>query len=98
MLIAEDGHARNGVHVFGVQEADVFGQIVNYHVVLAEERIVEGNVHAAVAVFNVEDHGVAANDYSKPYIAMPEMKASAGKYFRGDELPKTMQASLAHAN
>jgi hypothetical protein len=40
----------------------------------------------------------AANDYSKPYIAMPEMKASAGKYFRGDELPKTMQASLAHAN
>ena len=37
----------------------------------------------------------AANDYSKPYIAMPEMKASAGKYFRGDELPKTLQASLA---
>jgi hypothetical protein len=38
----------------------------------------------------------AANDYSKPYIAMPEMKASSGKYFRGDELPKTLQASLAH--
>jgi hypothetical protein len=37
----------------------------------------------------------AANDYSKPYEAMPEMKAAdakAGsrdkaKYFRGDELP-----------
>lgn len=40
----------------------------------------------------------AANDYSKPYIAMPEMKASSGKYFRGDELPKTLQASLAPTN
>jgi len=45
----------------------------------------------------------AANDYSKPYEAMPEMKsANAGpkdnpKYFRGDELPAT-QAALAPAN
>jgi hypothetical protein len=37
----------------------------------------------------------AANDYSKPYIAMPEMKAASGKYFRGDELPGTAQPSLA---
>jgi hypothetical protein len=29
----------------------------------------------------------AANDYSKPYAAMPEMKAAKDKYFRGDELP-----------
>jgi hypothetical protein len=29
----------------------------------------------------------AANDYSKPYAAMPEMGAGKGKYFRGDELP-----------
>jgi len=44
----------------------------------------------------------AANDYSKPYTAMPEMKSSdqkAGpdkaKYFRGDELPVTAtQAAL----
>ena len=45
----------------------------------------------------------AANDYSKPYAAMPEMKAAnakAGatdkdKYFRGDELPgPTVKASL----
>ena len=44
----------------------------------------------------------AANDYSKPYTAMPEMKAEnlkAGskepKYFRGDELPgATVKASL----
>ena len=44
----------------------------------------------------------AANDYSKPYEAMPEMKAAdqkAGKdkakYLRGDELPvTTTQAAL----
>ena len=45
----------------------------------------------------------AANDYSKPYTAMPEMKSANFKegskdprYFRGDELPTaTVQASLA---
>jgi hypothetical protein len=37
----------------------------------------------------------AANDYSKPYEAMPEMKAGKDKYFRGDELPgATVKASL----
>jgi hypothetical protein len=37
----------------------------------------------------------AANDYSKPYEAMPEMKAAKDKYFRGDELPGvTVKASL----
>jgi hypothetical protein len=41
----------------------------------------------------------AANDYSKPYEAMPEMKAEnekeKGKYFRGDELPEAaVRASL----
>ena len=47
----------------------------------------------------------AANDYSKPYEAMPEMKAAdlkdgkeKAKYFRGDELPTvTVRASLSHA-
>jgi hypothetical protein len=38
----------------------------------------------------------AANDYSKPYIAMPEMRAEKGKYFRGDELPGA-QAVVARA-
>lgn len=46
----------------------------------------------------------AANDYSKPFTAMPEMKAANfkegskdnPKYFRGDELPTaTVQASLS---
>jgi hypothetical protein len=37
----------------------------------------------------------AANDYSKPYEAMPEMKAAKDKYFRGDELSgTTVKASL----
>jgi hypothetical protein len=44
----------------------------------------------------------AANDYSKPYEAMPEMKAANAKekdkYFRGDELPApTVQAALTPA-
>ena len=37
----------------------------------------------------------AANDYSKPYAAMPEMRAVKDKFFRGDELPGTsVHASL----
>jgi len=47
----------------------------------------------------------AANDYSKPYEAMPEMKSANAasknnpKYFRGDELPTTTtQAAIAPAN
>jgi len=39
----------------------------------------------------------AANDYSKPYAAMPEMIAAKGKYFRGDELPGGTRASVATA-
>jgi hypothetical protein len=47
----------------------------------------------------------AANDYSKPYEAMPEMKAEdlkegkeKAKYFRGDELPTvTVKAALLPA-
>ena len=31
----------------------------------------------------------ANNDYSKPYAAMPEMRAAKGQYLRGDELPNT---------
>jgi hypothetical protein len=50
----------------------------------------------------------AANDYSKPYTAMPEMKAAdlkegkdkdKAKYFRGDELPgTTVKADLTPAS
>src|SRR5579872_315078 len=36
----------------------------------------------------------ANNDYSKPYVAMPEMKAAKGQYFRGDELTR-MAANVA---
>jgi hypothetical protein len=42
----------------------------------------------------------ANNDYSKPYAAMPEMRAAKGRYFRGDEVgvkaePPTPTASVA---
>jgi hypothetical protein len=39
----------------------------------------------------------ASNDYSKPYAAMPEMKAAKGQYFRGDELPELRAALAAQA-
>ena len=35
----------------------------------------------------------AANDYSKPYAAMPEMAADKGKYFRGDEISTSLRAA-----
>ena len=37
----------------------------------------------------------ANNDYSKPYAAMPEMRTTKGQYFRGDELPGSLQANAA---
>ena len=38
----------------------------------------------------------ANNDYSKPYAAMPEMKAAKGQYFRGDELSEALKAEVAY--
>jgi hypothetical protein len=40
----------------------------------------------------------ANNDYSKPYAAMPDMRAAKEKYFRGDELPVVAQAAPAPVN
>jgi len=37
----------------------------------------------------------ANNDYSKPYIAMPEMRLAKDKFFRGDELPTKTDAAPA---
>jgi hypothetical protein len=39
----------------------------------------------------------ASNDYRKPYAAMPEMKASKGQYFRGDEI-STLRASVSNSH
>jgi len=36
----------------------------------------------------------ANNDYSKPYTAMPEMRAAKGEYFRGDEVPGVLHAAV----
>src|ERR1044071_1588054 len=59
-LVAEDGDTSNRVHALRVQEARVFWQVVNIYLVVADERVLEGNIHGAVGVFNVEDHGIAA--------------------------------------
>ena len=60
-LVAEHGDAGDGVHVFGVQEVDELWQVVNIDLVLAEQRMLERNIHAAVGIFNVEDNGVASD-------------------------------------
>ena len=60
-LVAEDGDARDRVHVLRVQEMDELGQVVNVHRMLAQQRMLESNVHAAVGVFNVEDDRIAAD-------------------------------------
>ena len=58
-LVAENGDAGDGVHVLGMQEVYKFRYIVKVNVVLAEQRVFEGNVDAAVGVLDVEDDGVA---------------------------------------
>ena len=40
----------------------------------------------------------ANNDYSKPYSAMPEMRATKGQYFRGDELADTHAVAVNAIN
>jgi hypothetical protein len=44
-----------------VQEPHELGHVVNINFVLAEQRVLEGNVDAAVGIFDVEDHGVASD-------------------------------------
>ena len=73
-LVAEDGDAGDGVHVFGVQKVHELGQVVNVDLMLAEQRMFEGDGNAAVGIFDVEDDGVAADlapvaDDAEPVIA-----------------------------
>src|SRR5580692_4961495 len=60
-LVAEYGDAGDGVHVLGMQEVDELWKVADIDLVLAEERVLEGNVDAAVGVFDIEDDGVAAD-------------------------------------
>ena len=60
-LVAEDGDAGDGVHVLLVQEVDELRHVVDVDLVLAEQRVLEGNVDAAVGVLDIEDDGVAAD-------------------------------------
>ena len=60
-LVAEDGDAGDGVHVLLVQEVHELRHVMDVDLVLAEQRVLEGNGHAAVGILDVEDDGVAAN-------------------------------------
>src|SRR5580658_6103498 len=60
-LIAKYRYTRDGVHVLRMQESDKLGKIRKRSVVLAEQRMFERNIHAAVAVFDVKYHGISAN-------------------------------------
>src|ERR1700722_1103927 len=44
-----------------MQEADELGNVVNINFVLAEQRMLEGNVNAAVGILDVKDYGVTAD-------------------------------------
>src|SRR5580693_5806458 len=80
-LVAEDGDAGDGVHVFGVQEVDELGQVVDVDLVLAEQRMLEGNGHAAVGILDVEDYGVAA-DFAP--VADDAESVIAGRHYAGE--------------
>src|SRR5229473_5985380 len=60
-LVAKNGDAGYGVHILRVQEVNKLRQVVNVNLMLAEKRVLEGNGDAAVGIFDVEDHGVAAD-------------------------------------
>ena len=60
-LVAEDGDAGDGVHVLLVQEMHELRHVVDVNLVLAEQRMLEGNVDAAVGVLDIEDDGIAAD-------------------------------------
>src|ERR1700680_830429 len=59
-LVAEDGDAGNGVHVLLVHEVDELRDVVNVDLMLAQQRMLEGDGDAAVGVFDVEDDRVAS--------------------------------------
>ena len=59
-LVTENGNSGNGVHALRVQEANVLGHIVDVGLVRPQQRVLEGNVDRAIAVFNVKNNRVAA--------------------------------------
>src|SRR5271157_3975513 len=61
MLITEDGDASDGVHIFGMQEANELGQVGNIVALSAGQRVVESDVDDAVAILDIEDDRVAAD-------------------------------------
>src|SRR5260370_17511455 len=60
-VVGEDGDAGNGVHVLVVHEADELRDVVNVDLMLAQERMLEGDGNAAVGVFDVEHDRIASH-------------------------------------
>src|SRR5215472_8853582 len=60
-LVAKNSDTGDGVHVHAMQEVHELGHIVHVNLVLTEQWVIEGNRHTAIRVFNIEDHGIAAN-------------------------------------
>jgi len=60
-LVAEDGDAGDGVHVFRSAGSARTSAGRDIDLMLAEQGVLEGNVDAAVGIFDIEDDGIAAN-------------------------------------
>ena len=60
-LVAEDGDSGDGMHALRMQEANVFRQIMEIGMMAAQQRMIKRNVDDAVAVLDIEDHGVSAH-------------------------------------
>jgi hypothetical protein len=60
-LITEDRNASDGMHSLRMQEMSELGHIVNVNVLPSGKRVIERDIHAAVAVFDVEHHGISAH-------------------------------------
>ena len=60
-LIAEYGNPGDRVHVLRVQKAYELRQVVNGCVMTAQQSMLERNIHAAVAILNIEDNRIAAD-------------------------------------
>src|SRR5271156_421419 len=64
-----------------MQKAHELGNVVNINFVLAEQRVLEGNVDAAIGIFDIEDYGVAS-DFAP--VADDAESVIAGGHYSGE--------------
>ena len=61
VFIAEEGDASNCVQIHRMQIADELGQVGNRPAIVRSKRMIEWNAERAIAILNVEYHGVSAD-------------------------------------